>query len=105
MNFTSNNAPVTRVSWACNNLPEGLTLSSTGILSGCPAILGTFVCDVLVTTNWGTSTKVIRIKVEVPENWKPAIENGQIIEVKADEKMTDYAVKGSNVIRRGHIND
>ena len=98
MNFTSNNAPVTRVSWACNNLPEGLTLSSTGILSGCPTILGTFVCDVSVTTNWGMASKTVKIKIEVPESWKPVIEAGQTAEATADEKMTDYMMKGSNVI-------
>ena len=97
MSFTSNNAPVTRVSWACKSLPEGLMLSETGILSGRPAVLGIFSCDVSVTTNWGTARKTIRIKVEVPENWKPVIEAGQMAEATANKKMADYAVKGSNV--------
>ena len=97
MNFTSNNAPITRASWACKSLPDGLRLSETGILSGRPAALGTFICDISVTTNWGTARKTISIKVEVPENWKPVIEAGQTAETTADERMADYAVKGSNV--------
>ena len=58
------NAPVTRVNWSCDNLPDGLTLSSSGLLSGSPATEGTFLCDVSVTTNWGTATKSIRIVIQ-----------------------------------------
>ena len=60
---TSSNAPVTRVAWSCNNLPEGLTLSSSGVLSGHPTTAGTYNCDVSVATNWGTATKTIKITV------------------------------------------
>ena len=60
---TSNNAPVTRAVWTCEDLPEGLTLSSSGVLSGHPTTAGTYNCDVSVATNWGTATKTITITV------------------------------------------
>ena len=60
---TSNNAPVTRAVWSCENLPEGLTLSSSGVLSGHPTTAGTYNCNVQVATNWGTATKTITIRV------------------------------------------
>ena len=57
-------APVTRASWSCANLPEGLTLSSSGQLTGHPTTAGTYDCDVTVATNWGTDTKTIKIVVQ-----------------------------------------
>ncbi len=59
-----NNAPVSRVAWSCQNLPEGLTLSRAGVLSGHPTTAGEYECDVSVSTNWNTTTKTIRIVVE-----------------------------------------
>ena len=60
---TVNTAPVTRAVWSCSNLPEGLTLSSSGVLSGHPTTAGTYNCNVQVATNWGTTNKVIKITV------------------------------------------
>ena len=60
---TTNNAPVSRAAWSCKNLPEGLTLSSTGVLSGHPTTAGTYECEFSVATNWGTDTKTIRIVI------------------------------------------
>ncbi len=60
---TSSNAPVTRAVWTCEDLPEGLTLSSSGVLSGHPTTAGTYDCNVQVATNWGTATKTINITV------------------------------------------
>lgn len=57
-------APVSRVTWSCNNLPNGLTLSENGVLTGHPTIAGTYECNVNVSTNWGTATKTITITVE-----------------------------------------
>lgn len=57
------NAPVTRVLWTCEDLPEGLTLSADGKLSGRPTVAGTYTCAVNVTTNWGTASKTINIRV------------------------------------------
>ena len=58
------NAPVTRAAWTCENLPAGVSLSSSGVLSGHPTTAGTYDCDVSVATNWGTDSKTIRIVVE-----------------------------------------
>ena len=57
------NAPVTRVAWSCDNLPEGLTLSSSGVLSGRPTIAGSYNCNIQVETNWNTATKTVNIIV------------------------------------------
>ena len=57
------NAPVSRVAWSCENLPEGLTLSSAGVLSGHPTTAGMYECEFSVATNWGTATKTVRIVV------------------------------------------
>ena len=60
---TRGNAPVTRSVWSATGLPDGLTLSSTGLLSGHPTTAGTYDCIFSVATNWGTATKTIRIVV------------------------------------------
>lgn len=57
------NAPVTRVLWQCDNLPDGLTLSADGKLSGRPTTAGSYACTFTVTTNWGTASKIINIRV------------------------------------------
>ena len=60
---TTSNAPITRAVWSCEKLPEGLTLSSSGVLSGHPTTAGTYNCNVQVATNWGTATKTIKITI------------------------------------------
>ena len=60
---SAGNAPVSRVAWSCKNLPAGLTLSESGLLSGRPTTGGTYECDFSVATNWGTATKTVRIVV------------------------------------------
>ena len=60
----NNNTPVTRVSWASDNLPPGLTLSESGLLTGHPTVAGTFDCSVSVSTNWGTNSKNLRIVIQ-----------------------------------------
>ena len=57
------NAPVTRVLWQCENLPAGLILSADGKISGRPTTTGSYACTVTVTTNWGSATKTINIRV------------------------------------------
>ena len=56
-------APVTRSEWSSENLPEGITLSKDGILTGCPTVAGSYTCEISVTTNWGTTSKTISIRV------------------------------------------
>ena len=60
----SNNAPVTRAVWSSSNLPDGLTLSESGLLTGHPTTAGSFECSVSVTTNWGTNSKNLRIVIQ-----------------------------------------
>ena len=62
--IANNNAPITRVTWSCNNLPDGLTLSPSGLLSGHPTTAGTFDCNFSVSTNWGIDNKSIRIVIQ-----------------------------------------
>ena len=57
----SNNAPVTRAVWSSSNLPDGLTLSESGLLTGHPSQAGTFKCNVSLATNWGNDSKSINI--------------------------------------------
>lgn len=59
-----NNAPVTRAVWSCNNLPDGLTLSQSGLLTGHPTTAGSFDCNFSVSTNWGTANKTLRIVIQ-----------------------------------------
>lgn len=56
-------APVTRVAWTAENLPAGVTLSESGLLSGRPTTTGTYNASMSVSTNWGTDTKTLRITV------------------------------------------
>lgn len=56
-------APVTRVAWSAEGLPEGLTLSESGQLTGHPTTAGSYDSTVTVTTNWGTASKTVRIVV------------------------------------------
>ena len=56
--------PITRVQWSASNLPTGVTLSSSGLLSGRPTVDGDFIVPITVATNWGSATKNISISVE-----------------------------------------
>ena len=56
-------APVSRVSWSAENLPAGVTLSESGILSGHPVTTGTYNAIFSVSTNWGITSKTIKIIV------------------------------------------
>lgn len=58
------NAYITRREWTAENLPEGLTLSKAGKLTGKPTEAGVYDVPVTVETNWGSATKNINIKVE-----------------------------------------
>ena len=58
------NAPVTRAVWSAEGLPDGLSLSESGVLTGHPTTAGSYESTVTVTTNWGTATKTIGIVIE-----------------------------------------
>ena len=57
-------APVKFANWSSNNLPQGLTLSQSGLLEGTPTVTGTFDCNVSLSTNWGTANKSLRIVIQ-----------------------------------------
>ena len=91
---------ITSVVWSATGLPSGLTInSSTGVISGTPNVQPpqTITATVKVVTNYDEDSKTITIKVEVPQAWKPLITEGQVITITADEAMTAYEVKGTNV--------
>ncbi len=92
---------ITSVSWEATNLPSALTINQdTGVISGTPTVQpGDYMTTVKVTTNYGTDSKTITIRVKIPESWKPVIDPNQIIECEADTAMTPYTVTGQNVTK------
>ena len=55
--------PVTSVIWSAENLPEGLSLSQSGVLSGTPTTLGLYTSTITVRTNWGRASRTVNIRV------------------------------------------
>lgn len=93
---------ITTVKWEATGLPANLVINEdTGVISGIPNVQppATFTPSVTVTTNYGTDTKIITINVAVPDDWKPVIDAGQVVNVVADLQMTPYTVTGQNVIK------
>ena len=92
---------ITSVAWEATNLPAGLSINaSTGVISGTPTVQpGTYTPTIKVTTNYGTDSKQITINVGIPDSWLPVITAGQTITCTADEAMTAYTVKGTNVTK------
>ena len=58
-------APITW-SLASGNLPNGLTLSSAGVISGTPTAAGTFNFTVQATNSAGSDTKALAITITAP---------------------------------------
>ena len=52
--------------WTLNygNLPNGLTLSTAGIISGTPALIGTFIFEVRAENEYGHGTQTLTILVQ-----------------------------------------
>lgn len=92
---------ITNVNWSATNLPTNLTINSTtGVISGTANVQpGDYTASITVTTNYGTDTKNITIRVKIPDSWKPTINANQVIECDADETMTPYTVTGQNVTK------
>ena len=59
-----NSAPVTFATWSASNLPDGLSLSSSGLLEGTPTTAGSFISNVSVNTNWGTHSINLRFVIQ-----------------------------------------
>ncbi len=92
---------ITSVAWEGTSLPSGLSINATtGVISGTPGVQpGDYTATVKVTTNYGTDSKSITIKVAIPESWKPVITANQVVNCTADEAMTAYTVRGTNVTK------
>ena len=92
---------ITSVAWSATGLPAGLSIDAgAGVISGTPTVEpGTYTATLTVKTNYGTDTKSITIVVAIPEDWKPVIAAGQVVNAVADEAMSDYTVTGQNVTK------
>ena len=92
---------ITNVAWSATSLPTGLSINaSTGVISGTPSVQpGNYTAKVKVVTNYGDNEKDISVVIAIPEEWKPEIESGQVIDCVADEAMTAYTVRGTNVTK------
>ena len=67
-------AELTSLTWSANSLPEGLTLSTSGYLSGTPTAAGTYSFDVQVSNSQGSDSKNFTINIsELPSNAAPKI--------------------------------
>ena len=90
---------ITSSNWSSKNMPAGLALNAaTGVVSGTPNVQpGDYSVPVSVTTNYGSDSENITVRVAVPDNWLPFIDPNQIIHVIADEEMDNYTVTGTNV--------
>ncbi len=90
---------ITSVNWTATNLPTGLSIAqSTGTITGTPNVQpGDYTASVTVTTNYGSDTENITVRVATPENWKPNIDANQVVNCTAGEAMTAYTVTGQNV--------
>ena len=74
--------------------------SNSGVISGTPTVdPGKYTAQVTVVTNYGRDTKPITINVAIPDAWLPVITPNQVVNTVADEVMTSYTVKGTNVTK------
>lgn len=60
------NAPVNYTIWSGEILPEGLSLSESGLLTGRPTVSGSYQSQIQLRTNWGVATKTINLTIEEP---------------------------------------
>ena len=90
---------ITSVNWSATNLPTGLSIAqSTGKITGTPNVQpGDYTARVTVTTNYGTDTENITVRVAIPADWKPQIDANQVVNCTAGEAITAYTVTGQNV--------
>ncbi len=87
------------IKYTAIGLPNGLTINeNTGVITGtADAEPGEYIATITVETNYGSTTGTIKIKIEIPDAWKPVIPDGQIIYATADEEITPYQVIAENV--------
>ena len=58
------NAPVNYAIWSSEDLPAGLSLSESGLLTGRPTVSGSYESHIQLQTNWGVATRTISLTVE-----------------------------------------
>ena len=82
-------------------MPPDLVIDpKTGIISGIPRVQpGTYKATIKVTTDYGSDEKEITIVVDIPDDWKPVITPGQIINGETDKAIDPYLVQGDNIGR------
>ena len=90
---------ITLSNWSAKNMPAGLALNAaTGVVSGTPNVQpGDYPVNVSVTTNYGSDTETVTVRVAIPDSWLPVIDPNQVINIVADEAMSAYTVTGTNV--------
>ena len=90
---------ITTSNWSSTGLLSGLALNAaTGVVSGTPNVQpGDYPVNVSVTTNYGSDTETVTVRVAIPDSWLPVIDPNQVINVVADEAMSAYTVTGTNV--------
>ena len=60
------------ITWSASNLPSGLTLSSSGFLSGTPTTAGKFSCNVTAKNSAGSTSKSFTLEFfEIPAGFAP----------------------------------
>lgn len=99
--ITASNNPT---AFRADNLPPGLNLdSSTGVLSGRPAAMGTYTVTLYATNSSGTSTDILIVQVSnnvapaAPSNLTEAVINTDHVQLNwtASANATTYTVKRS----------
>ena len=60
------NAPVSYAKWSSSDLPKGLSLSESGLLTGKPTVSGSYTSHIQLRTNWGTTSKELSLTVSEP---------------------------------------
>ena len=92
----------TIASYTAPGLPAGITLNSTGLISGTPTVSGNFVVDATATNPGGTATLRITINI-APQNTSGSAATGIVgqvfqiyqVTVKPGDTVTSYALTGT----------
>ena len=88
---------ITSVEWQALYIPPGLAFDqATGTFTGAPGEAGDFTVPVTVTTNYGTDTKNVLVKVD---------EGEEIIDASNSRYITECVDNGSEIIFFGNYNN
>ena len=71
---TGTSTGLTSITWSADNLPEGLSLSTSGYLSGTPTTTGTYSFTVQASNSQGSDSADLTLNISAPaSNTKPSI--------------------------------